>query len=167
MTEPTPEATPETEAAQPEPEDTTDWKAEARKWETRAKENNAAAKELERKQRESMTEAEKAIAEAEQRGRTTALTDFGQRLARSEFVAAAARRNPAWDASAVLDDLNLARYVGEDGEPDEKAIAKAVERLVPELTQSTGVPNLDLGAKQTPAGAPSMNKLIRKAAGRA
>jgi hypothetical protein len=166
MTEAETEPTPD-QAAQPtEPADTTDWKAEARKWETRAKENSAAAKDQERQRLAAMTEAERAVAEAEARGRTSALTDFGQRLARSDFVAAAARRNPAWDASAVLDDLNLARYVGEDGEPDSKAIEKAVERLVPEAT-STGPPSMDLGAKP-PANAPfSMSQQIRKAAGRA
>jgi hypothetical protein len=113
----------------------------------------------------SMSEAEKAAAEAEARGRTTAITEFGQRLARSDFVAAAARRNPGFDATLILDDLNLARYVGEDGEPDSKAIEKAVERLIP--TGSTEPAPLDLGVKRTVSTAPSMNDLIRKAAGRA
>lgn len=165
MTEQAAEATPAEQPAQAEPEDTTDWKAEARKWETRAKENRTAAQELEKRQRESMSEAEKAVAEAESRGRTSAITDFGQRLARSDFIAAAARRNPSWNAADVLDDINLSRYVGEDGEPDSKAIEKAVARLVPE-PQSSDNGSLDLGIKQTPATAPNMNSLLRKAAGR-
>jgi hypothetical protein len=167
MTEGTPEVTPEP-AAQPteEPQDTTDWKAEARKWEDRAKQNSAAAKEQEKQRIAAMSESDRAVAEAEARGRTTATQAFAQRLAQSDFIAAAARRNPAWDAAAVLPDINLARYVGEDGEPDTKAIEKAVERLVPAAVE-TGSPSLDLGEKRTVTGAPNMTQLIRKAAGRA
>lgn len=165
MTEPTAEPTPEP-AAQPEPEDTTDWKAEARKWETRAKDNNAARLELEKAQRASMTEAEKAVAEAEERGRTSARTEYGQRLVKSDFTAAAARRNSGYDATAILDDLNLARYIGEDGEPDQKAIEQAVTRLIPEGTGAGAVP-MDLGVKQTATAPQGMTTLIRKAAGRA
>lgn len=167
MSEQTVEVAPEAAEAtttEPEPFDAERATEKIRKANDEARSLRTRLKELETQQRASMSEADKAVAEAEERGRTAALTEFGQRLARSEFVAAAARRNPAWDASAVLDDLNLARYVGEDGEPDEKAIAKAVERLVPEPNGS--VPNLDLGPKQTASGPPSMNSLIRQAAGR-
>jgi hypothetical protein len=170
MSDPTPEATPDgtgspETAAQPEPVDQTDWKAEARKWETRAKENGAAANELKRQRQASMTEAEKAVAEAEQRGRQSAAEQYGQRLVRSDFMAAAARRNPGYDAAGILDDLNLARYVGDDGEPDVKAIEKAVGRLIPAASNTP--PPLDLGVGRTATSAPSMNDLIRKAAGRA
>lgn len=166
------EPTPEVEAAQPDDQpteaDATDWKAEARKWEERAKENRKAAAELERQRQASMTEAEKAVAEAESRGRQTAAQEFAQRLARSDFLTAAARRNPTYDAAAILDDLNLSRYVGEDGEPDTKAIAKAVERLIPVGSSEPERPtSLDLGAKRTLPSGPNMNDLIRKAAGRA
>src|SRR4051794_4841840 len=104
MTEPTPDAAPET-AAQPtedapEATDTTDWKAKARKWEQRAKDNQRAAKDLDAQRRAAMTEADRAVLEAEERGRTAALTSFGQRLARTEFIAEAARRNPGFDATS-------------------------------------------------------------------
>lgn len=164
MTEPTVEPTPRdpvaAQATEPdsEPADTTDWKAEARKWEQRAKENRAAANHLEKQRQASMTDAEKAVAEAEQRGRTAALTSLGQRLVRSEFVAAAAQRNPGFDATAILDDLNLSRYLSDDGEPDTKAIAKAVERLVPSADPRPHVP--DLGSRKPVPAAPDMNDLI-------
>lgn len=122
-------------------------RSEAAKHRTEAR---AAAAELEKLRTASLSESEKAVAEAEQRGRLSAATEFGQRLARSAFVAEAARRNPGYDAAAVLDDLNLARYVGEDGEPDSKAIAKAVERLVPAVEQpSERVPSFDGGVRTT------------------
>jgi len=138
---------------------------ESAKYRTEAK---AAAVELDKVRSASLSEAEKAVAEAEKRGRSAAATEFGQRLVRSDFVAAAARRNAEFDAAAVLDDLNLARFVGEDGEPDTAAIGKAVERLVPELSAgSPRPPSFDGGARTTPPPAVDMNTALRRAAGRA
>jgi len=171
MSENTPEP-----AAQPEPQnepaaaeaDATDWKAEARKWEQRAKENKTAVRELEMARQATMTEAEKAVAEAEQRGRTAALTDFGKRLARTEFDAAAARRNPDVDTGKVLEYLDLSRFVTDDGEPDRKAISAAVERLIPAAqAQTAGSNGFDLGNRGgTAASNNPMNELIRRQAGR-
>lgn len=173
MTEPTPDATADP-AAQPdadqaaEPADPTDWKAEARKWEQRAKENKAAAAEVEKARKAAMTESERAVAEAEERGRKAAVTAYGERLARTEFIAEAAKRNGGFDASAILEDLNLARYIGEDGEPDSKAIAAAVGRLIPEVNASSPQPpSFDGGARQSAPAGQDMSQLIRAAAGRA
>jgi hypothetical protein len=41
---------------------------------------------------------------------------------------------PATTSPRVLDDINLARFIGDDGEPDSKAIAASVARLIPEAT---------------------------------
>jgi hypothetical protein len=175
MSEATPEAPvdqaaqpePDAKPTQPEPADETDWKALARKWEQRAKENNAAAKEQERQRLASMSEAERAVAEAEARGRSAAMEAMGERLVRSQFLAAAAKRNAAHDSEALLEDLNLKKYIGEDGEPDPKAIAKAVERLVP---APSGPPSFDGGPRTTAdAMDPNefMNRTIRSASGRA
>jgi hypothetical protein len=135
------------------------WKALAQKHEQRAKANASAAKELEDLRKQSMTEVEKAAAEAEKRGADSAIKTFGERLVRSDFTAAAARVNPGFDASAVLDDLNLAKFVGEDGEPDAEAIKKAVERLVPPA--GAQLPSFDGGARNTAPSATGMNQLIR------
>jgi ElaB/YqjD/DUF883 family membrane-anchored ribosome-binding protein len=121
----------------------------------------AAQRELEETRKASMSEAEKAVAEAETRGRTAAMADFGKRLVKSELATAAARRNPDFDA-ATLDYLDLSRFVGEDGEPDPKAISAAVERLVP---APSGAPSFDGGARRTPPATGDMNSIIRKAAG--
>lgn len=178
MSEPTPEATPQTDPAaqpngepapsnepKPAPEDKTDWKAEARKWEQRAKENNQKANEFDKQRKAAMTDAERAAAEAEERGRTAATSEFGKRLARSEFDALAGRRNADFDTASTFEWLDLAKFVGEDGEPDTKAIQAAVERLVPE--PAGGPPSFD-GGSRTPSPAPQgMNGLIRKATGRA
>lgn len=125
------DAQPETPAqgdeAQAEQPDTTDWKAEARKWEQRAKENSSKARELEKQQQAAMTDAERAVAEAEARGRTAATQDFGKRLATAEIRAAALDADR--DLTGVFDYLDLARFVDEDGEPDDKAIKAFVDGL--------------------------------------
>lgn len=148
-----------------QPEDTTDWKAEARKWEQRAKENNQKATEFDKQRKAAMTDAERAATEAEERGRTAATQEFGKRLARSEFDALAGRRNPDYDTASTFEWLDLGKFVGEDGEPDTKAIQKAVERLVPE--PQSGPPSYDGGARPAAPAGQSMTGLIRKAAGRA
>jgi hypothetical protein len=160
------ETQPPAPEGQPAEADTTDWKAEARKWEQRAKDNNKARLQLEETQRAAMTEAERAVAEAEAKGRQSAQADYGQRLAKSEFAAAAARRNPDFKIGDVLDDLNLGRFLGEDGEPDTKAIEKAVERFVPAASASPPPP-MDLGERRPAQVGPDMNQAIRRAAGRA
>jgi hypothetical protein len=136
-------------------------RAEAAKYRTAAKQ---AQTEAEKRQRESMTEAERAVAEAETRGWTSAVEALGERLVRSQFLAAAAKRNAAHDTEPLLEDLNLKKYIGDDGEPDAKAIAKAVERLVP--APPSGPPSFDGGARKSAPGAPDMNQLLRAAAGR-
>ena len=134
---------------------------EAARYRTEAK---ATASELEKVRKSSMSEAEKQVAEAEARGRAAAVTEFGKRLARTEFDALAGRRNPDVDTSAVLEFVDLARFVGDDGEPDSKAIAAAVERLVP--APAGGPPSFDGGPRTPPPASQGMNTLIRQAAGR-
>lgn len=123
----------------------------------------ATQKELADFRKASMTEAERAVAEAEERGRMTAVTTYGQRLARTTYIAEAAKRNPTYDAGAVFDDLNLAKFLGEDGEPDSKAIAASVQRLIPAV--DAGPPSFDGGARKSAGPAGDMNTLIRRQAG--
>jgi hypothetical protein len=129
---------------------------EAAKYRTEAKAKDA---ELEKQRQASMTEAEKAVAEAETRGRTTALTEFGKELAQTQFDAAAGRRNPGFDTAKALEFVDLAKFLGDDGRPDPKAIAAAVERLVPEPTNAP--PSLDGGARATAPKNADMNALLR------
>lgn len=125
-------------------------------------EKNALAKELEAIRKSTMSETEKAVAEAEARGRTTATQEFGKRLAQSEIRAAAA--DSAADLAGVFDYLDLARFVGEDGEPDSKAIKAFVEAL-PKKSQLA--PSMDLGQRGAPAATQDFNQTLRRAAGRA
>lgn len=145
--------------------DETDWKAEARKWEQRAKENGTKASEFDKQRKAAMTEAERAVVEAEERGRTSATTEFGKELAQTKFDALAGRRNPDFDTAKALEFVDLGKFLGEDGRPDTKAIAAAVERLVP--APADGPPSFDGGTRTPPPAQQGMSGLIRKAAGRA
>jgi hypothetical protein len=169
MSEPIPDAPVEQTEQAPEAEPETfdaDYvkklRAEAAKHRTEAR---AATAELEKQRQASMSEAEKAVAEAEQRGRQSAVNEFGKRLAQTEFRAAAASRNPGFDPAAALEFVDLTKFIGEDGEPDSKAIAKAVERLIPDAAPQP--PSFDGGSRQAAPAGVSMTDLIRKAAGRA
>lgn len=127
---PPPEPTTEQQppADQAPARDEVDWKALARKWEQRAKENRRAAEELEKLRQERMTETEKAVAEAEKRARAEAAREYGARLARAEFRAAAASKGLAL-GDDVFDLIDTAKFVGDDGEIDEAAIKQAVAKL--------------------------------------
>jgi hypothetical protein len=146
---------------EPPKDDGTDWKAEARKWEQRAKDNSGAAKAAEKARLESLTEQERAIEEAKQSARAEATTQFGSRLAQTEVRAQAA--DAGADLSGVFDYLDLTRFVGDDGEPDTKAIKSFVEGLP---KKSVSVPGLDLGARTTAPADGDMNQALRRALGR-
>lgn len=107
---------------EPKPTETVDfWKAQARENEKRAKSNASAAQELEKLKASMMSETEKAVAEAEARGRASAVSEVGQRVAAAEIKAALTGIVP--DPGDIVEDLNLARYVTDSGEVDTKAVA--------------------------------------------
>lgn len=105
------------------------WKATSRKHEARAKENAAAAKELARIKREGMPEHERKVAEAVAKAVAEVNAKNGARLARQAFLAAAKGVLP--NPGEVADDVNLNRYVNDDGEIDEDGLAELVKRLAP------------------------------------
>jgi hypothetical protein len=110
-----------------------------------------------------MTEAERRSLRLRRVVAAEAVVRFGKRLARTEFDSLAGRRNPEFDTAAALEFVDLARFVGEDGEPDVKVIKAAVEKWVPELTK--GPPSYDGGARTTAKSPPSMNELLKGLAG--
>jgi hypothetical protein len=97
----------------------------SRKWEDRAKKNKGAADELAKLRREGMSDTEAAVAAARAEERVKG----GERIARSTFLAAAKDRiaNP----KDVVDEINLSKYVDDDGEVDDDAIAELVDKLAP------------------------------------
>ncbi|WP_432160769.1 hypothetical protein [Streptomyces sp. NRRL F-5630] len=117
-------------------DDTVDHKVEAEKWralakkhEARAKANAGSAKELAKLKREGMSEADKKVDEAVAAAVAQERVKSGERVARSAFLAAAKGRLD--HAKDVADDVNLRRYVDDEGEVDEDGIAELVDRLAP------------------------------------
>jgi hypothetical protein len=179
MTEPTappPDgATPEGDGTTPETtppptaEDVARLEARWRRSANSARPARSDLSEFKASSKASMTETERALAEAREQAAAEVRTQYGARLARTEYIAEAAKRNPGYDVAAVLDDINLARFIGDDGEPDSKAIAASVARLVPEATAAGPAqpPAFDGGARTTAPAGPDMNRLLRQAIGRA
>lgn len=123
----------------------------ARKWEERAKANAKAAKELEEFRQQSMTETEKAIEQARSEGRREALTETGQKVAAAELRAAAKGRMTDDQLSTLLDGLDLARFVNDEGDVDSDALGKFVDGIAPKPIDGTA-PVLDLGQGARAAG---------------
>jgi phage-related minor tail protein len=131
--------------------------AEAAKY---RKELRTAQTELEKVRKAGLSEQEKAVTEAEQRGAQNAAAKVGARLVRAEFRAAAAGQVDKDTLSAYLEDVDLSKFLDDDGEPDTKAIEARIKRL-----GGGKATDFDGGAR-TPAGKPAdMNSLIRRQAG--
>lgn len=156
--EPTTDA-PETEAEDEESEaEEIDWKAMARKHEREAKK---AAAELDRVRKANQSEQEKAIDAARDEGRKEASVAAGERLAAAEIRAALKGLVP--DPKAIVEDLNLNRYVGDDGEVDEKAV-KALAEKYAALGGNRKTPSFDGGAKDgdAPKGGSFLAQALRE-----
>ena len=138
----------------------TDWEAEAKKWEAEAKQerslkrkvedlNKRNMSELEKLQAASLTEQEKAVAAARaaaaEEARQETLRTVGHRLVDAEVRTAAAGRG--LNVDALLDGLDRSRFLGEDLEPDARAIAQWVEAVAPAPKDPSG---FDIG--QGPRG---------------
>lgn len=141
------------------------WKSLARKHEAQAKANAKAAKELEEFRKQSMTETEQAIEAARTEGRRQALTEAGSKVAAAEVRAAATGRMSAEQVSTLIDGINLARFIDDDGEVDRDAVASFVDGIAPQQDSTPSPLDLGQGARGTGAG-PSktdMDSLLRAA----
>ena len=129
------------------------WKAQARKHEERAKANAKAAQELEEFRKQSMSETEKAIEQARTEGRQQALTEAGGKVAAAELRAAATGRMTTEQMDTLLEGINLARFVDDDGEVDRDAVVKFVDGIAPPPTEDeqavTAALDLGQGARRT------------------
>ncbi|MGW4663188.1 hypothetical protein [Streptosporangium sandarakinum] len=140
-------------------------RADRKTFEKEAKRAKALEAELAKLREAGQTEAEKAIAKAREeaaaQARGEVLSTVGQRLVRAEIRAAAAGK--VADIDALLEDLNLAKFLTDDGEPDSKAIGEAVKRWA-KAAPAEKTPPFNGGARKT-AETNDMNRLIRQKAG--
>lgn len=89
----------------------------------------AATAELEKLRKLTMSETEKAIAEARAAARAELMAEVGAERVENAVRAATAGRNV--DADALLDGLDRARFLTDDGKPDTQKITEWVDRIAP------------------------------------
>ena len=120
----------------------------SRKWEERAKAADQAA-EAARIAALSDTERqiEEARAAARDEGKAAALSEFGARVAAAEIKAALTGIVP--DPAAIVDDLNIARYLTDTGEVDAGKVAELKAKY-----QAFAKPATSGSADGGPQGAP-------------
>lgn len=121
----------------------------------------AAERDLAALRKASMTEQEKAVSEAKAAGLAEAQKAAGPRLVRAEFRAAATNRVDKGTLDAYLEDVDLSKFLGDDGEPDVKAIEARIKRL----GGGDGRTNFDGGPRGGTAKPQDMSSLIRMHAG--
>lgn len=136
----------------PGPPKETDWKAEAekykslaRKHEDRAKANNSAAKELATLREQGMTDIERQVEEAKKATRTETLAEVGQSRAGDAIRFSIGDRLKDDEVDSLLDDLNLGRFLTEDGQVDKAKVATYVARVAP-AAPGRQFPDLGQGA---------------------
>lgn len=130
----------------------------SRKWEQRAKENSKAADELDALKRSSMSDTEKAVEEAKVEARNEVRAETAARIAAADIKAALTGIVP--DPDSIIEDLNLTRYVTEDGEVDAKAV-KALAQKYAELAPAKGTADLKQGARGRTSDQTDNNQWLR------
>lgn len=129
-TPPAPAVPPTDPPTEPKPTETVEfWKAQARENEKRAKANADAVKELDKLRAANMTDTERTIAETKAATRTEVLREVGADRAADQVRLAASNR--PIDVDALLEGLDLTKFVNDDGRPDTKAITAYVDRIAP------------------------------------
>jgi hypothetical protein len=120
-------------------------------------------KQLAQIQAAQMTDQEKAVAAAREEGRKDAAKAAGVIVAAAEFRALAAGKL-ADPAKMVEDgDLNLARFVDDDGNVDKRALAKLVDRLATAAAPAAGTgPGVPVGPRGSAPGGDDFLRSIMK-----
>lgn len=108
-----------------------------------------AEKQLTAIQRQSMTDLDRAVAEAADKARREVQIEYGAMLVDSELRRAASDRPVNVDA--LLEGVDRARFITDDGRPDTAAIAAWMDRVAPKpdpaQQYNTGFPDLGQGAR--------------------
>jgi hypothetical protein len=150
----TPDTAPNTDDVATLTAEVTKWKAAARKHEDRAKANAKAASEIEQLRQQSMTEQDRAVAQAQAETRATVLRELGTKVATAEIRAAATGRLNGDQLSVLIDGLNLAAFVDDDGEVDTDKVRSFIDGIAPAVDES---PYLDLGQGARGGQPPALN----------
>lgn len=117
----------------------------------------AKASKLDELEGANASDLEKAVKAAQDETRASVVAEYGQKLAAGILKAELSQRMKPADADALIGDLNLAKYVGDDGNVDDAAIKAVIDRIAPK-----GQPR-DLG--QGSRGGQSKPKSLSEAIG--
>lgn len=110
------------------------------------KQAKAATAELQKLQEANMNEVDRAIAQAKLEGRTEALREAGLSRVEDAMRAAATGRNT--DVDALLETLDLTKFLDENGTPERDAIQAYIDRVAPAVSEEPlGFPNLEQGPR--------------------
>lgn len=96
------------------------------------------------------TDAEKAAKKARDEERAKANSEWTPRVVRAEFKAAAKGVLTEDQTKALLEDLDLSKYVTDKGDPDDEKIAKKVAAFAPAGGAPPVQPPRQLGQGQQP-----------------
>jgi hypothetical protein len=107
------------------------------------------------------TDQERAAAEAEERAYNAAMGSTIPKLVRAEFRAAAKGVLEKDALDALLEDVDLTKYAGDDGEPD----LEKIERKINAVKPKTPPPSFGQGARGGTSPTTNMNDFIRERAG--
>lgn len=111
------------------------------------------------------SEADKAAARAREEERTKVRGEFVPRVVRAEFKAEAKGVLSGDQLEALLEDIDLSRYVNDNGEPDTEKITAKIAKLAPAKEDRREFPDLGAGNRGGAAKSLNMNDLIRRQAG--
>jgi hypothetical protein len=128
----------------------------SKKWEQRAKK---ADEDAEAARRAAMSDQERAVEEARNAGKADAASEYGQRVAAAELRAALTGLVP--DPTAIVEDLNLAKFVNEDGSVNTDEVARV--RSTYEGVKPTFQGSADAGAQGGTVTEPTLDEQIAAA----
>jgi len=128
----------------------------SKKWEQRAKK---ADEDADAARRAAMSDQERAVEEARNAGKAAAASEFGQRVAAAELRAALTGLVP--DPTAIVEDLNLAKFVNEDGTVNTDEVARV--RSTYEGVKPTFQGSADAGAQGGTVTEPTLDEQITAA----
>lgn len=136
-----------------------------RKAEERYKPGHERAQEIEN---ERATETEKQVRAAREEERKAMQTQYVPRVVRAEFRAEAKGVLSKDQLDALLEDIDLGRYVDDEGEPDVAKIASKIAKFAPpqeKKDERRNFPDLGAGKRGGTAKTTDMSRLIREQAG--
>lgn len=157
---PAPEASPDPSAPTTEPaDDGTKLLAQLRQEAAKErKARQALEKQLAEFQTAQLSEHERALADAEARGRAAASSEYAKVLAAAKIEARLAGVVP--DPATIVDDLNLSKYLTEDGQVDTEKVEALRERFASMVTAPTPVaPSVPTGPRGSSAPAITLEQL--------